>query len=215
MKRVQWVYHVAEACNWAAIKETGLFSATALICQSGYSDAVAREMSSTYRPCNVVLPNGVLIRDQRPMPPHLLEKCLIGMVPEAWYRLVNSKIYFWFHPDRVQRHLNALSARPQIILKVSFPDLMQTYAQQSAVTPFNVGNARRRAAKRGPSSFVNYQAWLRTGWLGDIDSFQNCARPRHHPPAELAVDCAIPDIMSFVESFTPSADSEAKDFWSG
>ena len=40
-----------------------------------------------------------------------LKKCLNGMTPTEWYRLLNSKVFFWLTAERVTRLLSARAYR--------------------------------------------------------------------------------------------------------
>lgn len=92
------------------------------------------------------------------MPPAALARCLdSGLDPDAWYALVNSRVFFWLSRERLDRHRAACGKRPQIIL----------------------------------------DAWRETRWLTEARD-GHAPRPRSHPPAELAIDHAVPDIMDFV-----------------
>jgi hypothetical protein len=70
-----------------------------------------------HRPASRGLAAGVLIRDQRPMPPKALMRCLrSGLMPEDWFELLNSKIFFWLDPRRLNRQRLACGASPQVAL---------------------------------------------------------------------------------------------------
>jgi len=77
--------------------------------------------------------------------------------------------------------------------------LLARYRTHAFVTPFNVGNARRRPASRGQRTFVPLDAWLETRWESEARPGDK-PRARGHPPAELAIAGAVPDVMDFVVS---------------
>lgn len=69
------LYHLAEAANMPGIRAHGLLSTARLAERAGVPDR--ERVLRTHRPGHVVLPDGVMIRDQRPMPPTQL--ALTGM----------------------------------------------------------------------------------------------------------------------------------------
>lgn len=196
------VFHLADAENWPSIRCAGLHSTTALIERAGLSEQDAQPFHA-YRSRGMRLPSGVLIRDQRPMPPSALVRCLdAGISPEVWYRLVNSKVFFWQHIERLNRHLAACGGRPQIVIVVDSRRLLKRYGHSAFVTPFNVGNARRRPAPRGNRTFVPLDVWLATRW--ESEAKPGCsARSRNHPPVEIAIEGSVPDLMDSVIEVVP------------
>ena len=191
------VFHIADAMNWKAIQRDGLLSTNALIQRAGV-DARVRSVLSSYRPDGIAAVGVGYIRDQAPMPPAALAKCLDeGLTPDDWYDLVNDHVFFWADPERLARHLHALRSRPQIVLTLDGPRLAEAYSSRAYVTPFNVGSARRRPAQRGRRTLVPLTEWRDHGWASEAPT--GC-RPRHpgHPPAELVIRGAVPDIFSFV-----------------
>lgn len=191
------VFHLADAQNWPSIGCEGLHSTAVLIERAGLSDEDSQPYQA-YRSRGMRLPSGVLIRDQRPMPPSALLRCLdAGISPEAWYRLVNSKVFFWPCIERLHRHLAACSERPQTVIAVDSRRLLRRYGHAASITPFNVGNARRRPAPRGMRTFVPLDVWLATRWASEAKP--GCSgRSQNHPPAEIAIEGSVPDLMDLV-----------------
>jgi len=192
------VYHLAEASNWPAIQREGLHCASALLDRAGLAGQERRRWEQEQRPEHAALPNGAWIRDQRPMPPDALARCLVGMTPAQWYALINGRVFFWVDPERLNRQRAACSSRPQVVLIVDAPRLAQAYADRVALTPINTGNARRRAATRGAATFVPYGTWLDSGWASEAAHLGTRERSRSHAPVEFTVGGSIPDIREFV-----------------
>jgi hypothetical protein len=186
------LFHLAETSNRRSIEQLGLLSASDLIERAGLP-AVWHER---HRPHRLVLPDGVVLRDQKPMPPTALKRCLRGMTPEEWYRLLNSKIFLWIDLDRLNRQRNACGRFSQILYVVKTEKLLEHYASSVELTPINSGNARRRPAVRGTKTFVPYPDWMERGWYAE--ERDQGVRPRSHPPVEFTVSRAIPDWMDFV-----------------
>jgi hypothetical protein len=212
MIQLTYVYHMAEAANWPAIQRDGLHSASTLLDIAGILGQNRECLEKHQRLTHTVLPNGVQLRNQRPMPPEALETCLIGISPAEWYALINTHVFFWLDPARLNRQRAACEPRPQVVLTVDAGRLLTAYSERIALTPINTGNARRRPASRGTATFVPYAAWVRSAWASEAASLGTSVRSQSHPPVELTLRGSIPDIMQFVvdvqqlapgQSFTP------------
>jgi hypothetical protein len=116
MKLPDRAYHLAEAANLPSIQRNGLLCASKLLDLAGLTGAERERLERTQRREHTKLPNGVQIRDQRPMPPAALESCLIGLTPAEWYALINSRVFFWLDPNRLNRQRAACEPRPQVVL---------------------------------------------------------------------------------------------------
>ena len=198
MKLPPRVFHLAEAANWPSIQQHGLLSTSALLDLSGVQGKEGDRLKRQHRLAHTELPNGVQVRDQKPMLPQALKRCLIGMSPEDWYLSVNSKVFFWLDPARADRQRNGCAPRPQIVLVVDTQRLLARYAKNVFLSPINTGNARRKPAVRGQSTFVPYAVWLESAWSSEAAGLHTRVRPRRHRPVELTVHEAVPDIMSMV-----------------
>ncbi len=187
------VYHLADERNWESIQSFGLLSASQLFEQAGLNEWVSR-----HRAENIQLPTGVVIRDQKPMTPEALARCLVGgLKPEDWYRLLNQHVFFWVELERLDRQRKACNT-PQYIMTIDAKNLLAQHASRAALTPFNTGNARRAPARRSLSSFVPYETWLNSGWESEAIGLCNKVRPLSHRPVELVIKDGVPDIMDFV-----------------
>jgi hypothetical protein len=195
-----FVYHLAEAENWPSIQRDGLFSTRVLLDRTGIDSSMRAVLAREHRPQRTILSTGLVIRDQKPMPPAALERCLVGLTATQWYELLNSKVFFWFDIERLNRQRRASGSFPQVVLKIATHRLLERYAAQTALTPINTGNARRKPALRGAATFVPYNVWLDTLWLSEAQALGARPRPRSHPPVELTVTDSVSDVMDFVVS---------------
>jgi hypothetical protein len=195
-----FVYHLAEAENWPSIQRDGLFSTRALLDRAGIDGPFRAAVEREHRPQRTILPTGWIIRDQKPMPPAALQRCLVGLTVTQWYELLNSKVFFWFDIERLNRQRRACGGFTQVVLKIATHRLLDRYAAQTALTPINTGNARRKPALRGAATFVPHSAWAKTAWLSEAQALATRSRPESHPPVELAVTDSVPDVMDFVLS---------------
>ena len=88
--------------------------------------------------------------DQLPMPPSALARCLVDMTPAEWYALINSKVFFWFDIERLNRQRRASGISPEaVVMTIDVERLLAAYGSRAHLSPFNTGNARRRPAVRG------------------------------------------------------------------
>lgn len=195
-----FVYHLAEAENWPSIQRNGLHSTRALLERAGIDGSIRASVEREHRPKRTILSTGLVIRDQKPMPPAALQRCLVGLTVTQWYQLLNSKVFFWFDIERLNRQRRACSSFPQVVLKVATDRLLDRYAAQAALTPINTGNARRKPALRSAATFVPYSVWMNTAWLSEAQELGTRPRPQRHLPVELAITDSVPDVMDFVVS---------------
>jgi hypothetical protein len=162
----------------------------------------------THRSTGLRLTSQIVIRDQRPMPPQALARCLTdNLRPEDWFELLNSKIFFWLDPKRLNRQRMACGSEPQIALIVDGRHLLTNYGAMASVTPINTGNAMRAAARRNFTTFVPYERWLLDAWTYE-EVPGATPRPMHHRPVELCISDAIPDIADYIIEIIPLAAGE-------
>ena len=207
------VYHLADAANWDSIKRLGLLSASRLMDLAGLTEAQRKRIERAQRQASITLPTGPVLRDQVPMPPAALVRCLIGMTPAEWYALVNSKVFFWFDLGRLERQRRAGAASPRaVVMTIDAERLLGAHGARAALSAINTGNARRKPALRGRQSFVPYAAWLDRRWASEAAALGTRPRAPSYPPAELTIGESVPDAMDFVlslrhldrdEPFTP------------
>lgn len=192
------VYHLVETTNWPSVQRHGLLCAKELLRLAGLSPSARKQISTTQRRQHTALSNEVALRDQVPMPPEALEKCLVRMTPAEWYSLLNGMVFFWCDRDRLNRQLGACDGRPQIVLTLNTKALLAQHGRHAMLTPFNTGNARRKAAIRGHATFVPYVSWLVSGWRSEAEALGLRQRPSSHAPVELTVADAVPDVTKFI-----------------
>jgi hypothetical protein len=189
-RRIERLYHLAEADNLASILEHGLMSTERLVRLAGISEPAGTVLLHTHRPDNVRLSVGMVIRDQRPMPPAPLARALEdGLEPADWYELLNGFVFLWPDRERMERQRRACGSRPQVVLTFDGAALIERFQADAFVSPINSGNARRKAAPRGRDTFVPYTEWLSQGWPSGRSG---------RPPAEFLFGCTIPTQAPYV-----------------
>jgi len=121
------------------------------------------------------------------MPPDALGQCLTGgMNTSDWYKLLNSKTFFWVNIERLKRMLTARAYinQAQWVITVNTDTLLNRYVDTITLTPFNTGFAYDNRP-RGIGTFKTLEEWTRTREV-----------------VELAVDYGVPDITKFAIGVT-------------
>ena len=147
-------------------------------------------LESARRPVTVLLVSEgetVYVRDQHPLDPAALGACLVDLSPEAWYRLLNARVFFWPTRDRLTRMLGAYGQSEQAIFEVDTQGLLEHYAPKTELSHINSGYASKRypPARRGSQTFV------------PLPDYVHSARNK---VAEVTVLYSVPDIFSFTDA---------------
>jgi hypothetical protein len=196
------LYHLVEAVNLDSVRSHGLKPAADLIAAARHNgsngDASFGLLPSTHRLRHTVLPDGVNLRDQKPMPPAALSRCLRGMTPPDWYEWLNQHVFFWLARERAERQMRACAPRPQFLLSIDTSGLLGAYGDAAYLTPINTGNARRNPTPRNRSTFVPYADWVARGWEAETIGVGKAARDPYHAPVELAIRGAVLDIGTWI-----------------
>lgn len=205
-------YHMSEAANWPLIERYGLLSVSRLLDLAGMAGRERFALELRQRRRSATLPNGAVIRDQRPMPPDALARCLRGgLAPEDWYQELNRRVFFWFERARLNRQRSACGASPQVVIVVDTQAMMARHGARAALTAFNSGNARRKPAPRGRASFVPYPDWIESRWSSEAAALGTRARPPSHRPVEATVLDAVADVADFIVEVRPLAPGQFLD----
>ncbi|PDQ20997.1 hypothetical protein CN311_11320 [Mesorhizobium sanjuanii] len=122
-----------------------------------------------------------------------LERCLLdGISPEGWYRLLNSKVFFWLTRERVIRLLNAGTYRTQEhdVLELDTKALVKDYADRVWFCPINSGCTKPFPHPRGNSTFQRISEYPYEQW--------KTKRKKGERVVELAIDYAVEDVAKYV-----------------
>ena len=145
--KCQNLYHMAADGSWPNIQKYGLFSTSALLTLYGYSGIERERIESEWRPKKTPISceglEDAVIRDQIPMPPDMLGRCLLGnMTPKEWYRFINGKIFFWTTRKSLEIFLAAKEYKncPQLVITVNTRLLLERYASQVTLSSINSGS---------------------------------------------------------------------------
>jgi hypothetical protein len=187
------LYHMADNDSWPNIKEHGLLSTSSLLDKWEYTGKEREPIESHHRPETVCILHKIhgkaVIRDQKAIDPRKLRGCLIDMSEEEWYRLLNSKVFFWPDWQGLIWFLGATAYinKPHVVITIDTRRLLRQYANEITLSPINTGSTFLRKnhdspEPRGRGTFKRiseYQmSWFR----------------------ELAVDNGVQDIVSFALS---------------
>lgn len=188
---------MAEVGTWPSIKAHGLLSTSALLDLYGVNGEERRLIESCRRPESVTIRHDkygpAVIRDQKPMSDSALRKCLRGMTPTEWYRLLNTKVFFWLTPERVRGLLSARAYRDRehTVLVVDTAELLELHQERVALSPINSGSTVYNPQPRGASTFQALEAYPFEGW-------RKKRRSATKAVAELAVDYRVPNVGGLV-----------------
>lgn len=191
------LYHMAERGSWSSIRVHGLLSTTALLDRYGLFGAARAEIESKRRSKGVLLEHegfsDAVVRDQLPMDDKGLIRCLgDGLSPHEWYRILNSKVFFWLTRDRLLRLLNAGTYRLQEheVLEIDARPLIDAYEDKIWFCPINSGCTKPFPHPRDKKTFQRISDYPYAQW--------RTKRKRGERIVELAVDYAVPDVANFV-----------------
>lgn len=187
------LYHMADNDSWLNIRKHGLLSTSSLLDKWEYTGK-ERELIESHHRREVVYIfhktyGKAAIRDQKAIDPQKLRNCLIGISEEDWYRLLNSKVFFWPDWQGLIWFLGATAYfnKPHVIITIDTRRLIKQYFDEITLSAINTGSTfpkknSDRPEPRGKSTFKRipeYQmSWFR----------------------ELAVDDSIQDIVLFALS---------------
>ncbi len=175
------LWHIAEDGSWPRIRRHGLLSTRALLDLHGVTGSRRTALESEQRrQCETIEGRGLqpaTLRDQKPMPPLALARCLDdGLAPADWYRLLNGRSFFWLSETRLQGMLATYGDRPHVVLTVETASLVGAHREKIELSRINSGYALRVPARRGRDTFLSISAY------------------KHPAIAELSVVGGVPDI---------------------
>jgi hypothetical protein len=147
--------------SWPSIERHGLLSTSSLLdvfeIQGLERDRVESQWRSTSIPIEHPEHGRAVVRDQRPLRPDLLARCLTdGMTPADWYRTLNAHVFFWVDEPHLGTLLNARAYRefPQTVLVVDTARLLNRHLADVRLSSINSGSILRGGAPRGTGTFL-------------------------------------------------------------
>lgn len=189
------LYHMATADAWPTIKKHGLLSTQAVLDRACIAGAARYQLESRQRKECVRLEidgiGSVEIRDQKVMPESKLSRCLKGCTPSSWYKIINSKVYFWATWARVEKLLTARPYRnkPQLCVSIDTGSLVKTHLT-------NITLCHRNS---GQTIYIHPDS-LGRHIFHSISSYPVTRTGRaRREAAEVAVNYAVPDLKRHVK----------------
>jgi hypothetical protein len=190
---------MAEAGTWPSIREHGLLSTSALLDLYGVVGEERRLIESCRRSESVTIRHDdygpAVIRDQKPMSESALRKCkcLKGMTPTEWYRLLNGKVFFWLTAERVTGLLSARAYRNRehTVLTIDTERLLNRHLAEVTLSPINSGSTLYTPQPRGVDTFQTLANYPFDAWRKKRAAATNAI-------AELAVTYEVRDIREMV-----------------
>jgi hypothetical protein len=188
------LYHMAKDGSWPSLQAHGLLSTAGLIdlfqVPQPRCTQLLTQLLTQHRPRSVLLVHPIhghaVVRVQKPLQPTKLAQLLSDMTVGQWIGLLNSHVFFWLHPDRLARFLNAgaYRSRPHLVLTIDTRSLVRAHADRVRLCHLNSGATAYMIGRRGSTTFKPI-----------ADSRH--PRSRQRPPkyvVELAVLGGVPDI---------------------
>lgn len=192
------LFHMAERGAWDCIRDRGLLSTSALLDLYEVNGAARNAIESERRPtCVELTANGLpraVVRDQIPMDDAGLRRCLpVHLMPSDWYRLLNSKVFFWLTRDRLLRLTSAKAYKEKAhdVIEVDAGALIGSYRDNIWFCPINSGCTKPMPRARDESTFLRIDDYPYDHWRSK--------RKRGERIVELAIDYSVPDLARYVK----------------
>lgn len=191
------LWHMAHQDSWAAIRDYGLLSASAILDLYEIQGEKRRRLEAERRPESVLVEKGGLpgavLRDQKPLKEAPLAGCLQdNLTPADWYSLLNAHSFFWLHRDRVQALLRARAYRNlrQTVMTIDTASLVDAHGENILLSPINSGATIYNPAPRGKQTFQS---------IADFPFLERRrTRALKNTVVELLVRHSVPDIREHV-----------------
>jgi len=188
------LYHMAEAGTWDSIQKHGLLSTSSLLTLFEVDDRARREIEARRRPESVPVTHArhgrAVVRDQKPLIQSKLLQSLRGCTPEEWYRLLNSRVFFWLTEDRLKTLICAreYAGKEHTVLTLGTLPFVSAYQQLITLAPMNTGNTQPFAHPRGPDTFMKMEDY-------PFEEREKCGP--NGRVVELAVEGGVPDVAKY------------------
>lgn len=185
------LYHVAQADSWPYIRSYGLLTTRQLVDACNVSADARADVLDQLRPRSIELSHPamgrVVIRDQAPLREQFLLECLTDITVVEWLQILNNRVFFWLHRDKLRRFLGAFNyrARPHDVLVVDTASLLAAHCENVELSAINSGaTLYPNAPQRGPDTFKR------------VEDYPYTERRRGRPLSEAIVELAVPNGVS-------------------
>ncbi len=191
------LFHMATGEAWPAIREHGLLPTARIVSTSDLPAAQRHALLNRPRPHSTAITHPVLgsvtIRDQAPLRERHLAPALTDMDAARWLDLLNERVFFWLHPDRLRGMLTARRFREQChdVLVLDTESLLAKHEGSIELSPINSGSTLYpNAPRRGSDTFL------------PLARYPFAERRRRYPVSaavvELTVIGGVPDLAAHV-----------------
>jgi hypothetical protein len=186
VERYPMLFHMASAGSWPTIRTHGLWTTQQIVAtsQGAFHDAALTER----RPRSITAEHPTLgrvtIRDQAPLRLQFLERCLTDMSVLQWLATLNDRVFFWLHPDKLEKLLGARLYRSseQDVLVIDTKSLLDAHQDRVRLSPVNSGaTLYPNATARGSGTFTT------------IEDYPYTERRRKKTVSEAVTELAVVD----------------------
>jgi hypothetical protein len=183
------LFHMTDLNAFENIQRFGLRSTAALLDLFDVPEPRRTELLTRRRATSITLEHAahgrVVLRDQIPLSEARLAGCLQdGITAAEWLRLLNSKVFFWVDPRRLEglREADAYRGTRQLVLTVDTRSLVTAHTGEIIVADRNTGATRPMAHPRGATTFLPL------------------AQNGRRRIVELVLEGSVPDVLQHVTS---------------
>jgi hypothetical protein len=175
------LYHLTFTSNLDSIKRHGLQS-SARLADILLFDTEERDAALNRRRLCIQNIRGASLRDQHTANESKMKSCLVKITPEEWRTLLNAKVFFFLSIEKTLRFAEAYADYENTILETDTRALLGTHVANTSVCRIQSGSFVFRAVPRGRHSFIPLASFIH--------------RSKRDTPAELTLDCPVPEILS-------------------
>ncbi|MEM6108473.1 hypothetical protein AAHS21_19905 [Mycobacterium sp. 050272] len=156
------LFHMASSGSWPTIQTHGLWTTQQIVATSAgaFEEAALAER----RPHSITAEHPTLgrvtIRDQAPLRLQFLERSLTDMSVMQWLEALNNRVFFWLHPDKLDKLLGARLYRSseQDVVVIDTKSLLDAHEARVRLSPVNSGaTLYPNATARGSHTFTTIE----------------------------------------------------------
>lgn len=195
IQRYPILYHMASCGSWPMIQKHGLLSSEKLVELFEVPEPRRTQLLSTQRKNLEVLSHPrhgtATLRDQKPLSPKNLARCLNDCDAASWYRILNERVFFWLDRERLITLMSAkeYADKEHTVLQIDSAGIVERYADHIELAHMNTGNTLPFPHPRGRHTFRN---------LKDYDYEHRRKLANYSAVVELTVIGGVADIHEAV-----------------
>lgn len=155
------LYHMATGGAWPSIQQHGLLPTRHLVTTSKLPLSDQTALLTRRRPQSTVITHPVIgtvtVRDQAPLREEFLTPKLTDMTASQWLDVLNNRVFFWLHEDKLEGLLNARRYRhhEQDVITIDTRSLIESHQKNIYLSPINSGaTLYPNAPQRGSGTFM-------------------------------------------------------------